>query len=82
MAKSVCLAEIRRLGWQPAKVAARTIEIADDREVEARIYIGKVQWLNETKEVVVVCLEGDTLLGMELLAPHKLTIENRVINIE
>ncbi len=80
----ICMptAEVKRLGLQPSKARPMPMKNANGQIVYAPLYMGKVNWLGNAREVVIICLGDETLLGMELLTACKLTIENRIVRIE
>ena len=51
--------------------------LADGQEIEAAVHLGCVKWLGREREVNVLALDGQPLLGMTLLAGCKITIHAR-----
>jgi clan AA aspartic protease len=64
---------IRRLGYPHLGTTAATL--ADGSEVQVDYFAGSVSWHGDPRAVVLLAADGKPLIGMELLASSRLTVE-------
>ena len=67
--------EIARLGLKHARYAS--IALADGQEIPTSLYEGSVKWLGQVKEVEVIAMDEQPLLGMNLLAGSTVTFHTQ-----
>ena len=67
---------IRRLGWH--WIGHESYEIATGDVVREKVFVGRIQWLGQVREVDVVASHArDILIGTRLLEGRRLIIDFR-----
>ena len=64
---------VRRLGYPHLGTTGATL--ADGSEVQVDYFAGSVSWHGDPHAVVLLAADGKPLIGMELLAGSRLTVE-------
>ena len=64
---------VRRLGYPHLGTTGATL--ADGSEVQVDYFAGSVSWHGDPRAVVLLAADGKPLIGMELLAGSRLTVE-------
>lgn len=66
---------IRRLNLPPAHVANTTITLADGSSETTSVYVARLLWHGRLREVELLNLECEPLIGMELLRGSNISVD-------